>query len=476
MSVTRAIAPSRSVFEGLRDFDCGQVFLPDDPGYHAARRVWNGDADRRPGAIVRCFDVEGVQKTVRYAAKNGIKQIGVRGGGHSYAGLSTCDDGLILDMRLMRGVRAGQHGQVFAQGGALLKDLDALTHELGTAVPSGVISHTGVAGLTLGGGVGYHSRRWGLGIDSMTSVQLVTAAGEVVEVTGDREPELLWGLSGGGGNFGIATEIGFQTYDLGPVLAGITLFPLDRIHEVGGLYSDFALASPRELSATLIPRLPLPPQNPFGLNAGSYCGVATVWSGDLDAGNAVIEPLRQLKPVLQAVGPQAFKDVQSSQDFGEVHYLKRYTRGRYLDSVPGELVDSLAQRLEAAPFTPHIYFVPIGGKVADVGEQDTAYSWRRSNFIFELRLPWDDLTTRAEVLQWGRETTAIVDRFANGGNYVNMLTDEVGSDEDWVAGTPAPTDRVEQLYGAGKFERLRRLKSEWDPENLFSLNQNIPPL
>jgi FAD/FMN-containing dehydrogenase len=439
---------------------------PGDPGYDRARRVWNGDIDRRPAAVAHPRDEGEVGVALRLATEAGL-EVAVRGGGHSFPGLSVCDDGLVISLDLMRAVCTDDGRRFRAQGGALLRDLDTAAQEFGRVVPSGVVSHTGIAGLTLGGGYGYLARNWGLSCDMLRSVRLVRADGQMVDADDDSEPELMFGLRGGGGNFGIVTEFRYDSHPLRGVVSGWLLHPFEDALDFAKFWREFASDIPDQLFGLL--RLRASGQTPFlpeelkGADR-AYIGLEVVWCGDPDVGLRALEPLRAWrKPACDTIAPSDFCDLQRSIDSGALHGVGRYERSGYLNDLSDEMLGEVLTELEQVPSNEcETSIITLGGEISAVGEQDTAYSSRATPFQFEVRTAWTDPADREHLVAWTRRVWSALNRHATGGVYVNLVFDEGG-------------DRIRTLYGAPKYERLTRLKAAWDPENIFHFNQNILP-
>lgn len=419
--------------------------------YEKLRRVWNGLADRRPTAIVRAGNDTDVRKVIRVAAEYGTR-LAIRGGGHSLPGLSTCDDGIVLDLSKMNHVVVDPIARVAeVQGGALLGQLDAAGSAAGLVTPAGVVSHTGVAGLTLGGGMGWLSRRFGLTIDNLLSADVVTADGRLVRAAPDSEPELFWGIRGGGGNFGVVTRFRFRMHHLGPILVGRWDYPPEAIAAVLRGYRELVAHAPRELTTTFF-------------MTRSNLTVTAFWSGPTDGSEATVRAFGRLaQPRSGEVGGQTFLELQSR---GDEHYAwgrRYYAKGGFLGGLEDGVIDCLAESIAGAP-TPdsELYCIQLGGAVADVDEDATAYSGRNAAFYWIAEPVWDDPRDDARCLAWGRSTAQRLAAMSQAGNYVNEQAD-FGKDVAYSA------------YGAAKYERLARLKARFDPSNLFRLNQNIEP-
>ena len=455
-----------SRFARLADVLSGTVITPADDAYDSARRIWNGDIDRRPAALAQCLTADDVAAAVRFGVDEGL-EIAVRSGGHSFPGLSVADDALVIDLRHMREVHELPGHKFAAQGGCLLGDLDRPAAAAGRAIPAGVVSHTGIAGLTLGGGYGYLSRQWGLTCDHLTEVELVQADGSIVTVTDESDPELMWGLRGGGGNWGVATKFTYSTRPLKQVLAGWILHPFERAQEFSEFYREFVRTMPREMCILL--RLKMDGNTAFlapelqGADK-KYIGMLIVWSGDLAAGEEALRPLRGWgKAMHDDVRPQPYPDVQSGIDAGARHGVGRYERAGYLSELSEPAIAAGLAALTDPPTREcEVSMFSLGGAIGDLDDNATAYSSRKAEFAFEVRTAWTDPAQRSALVDWNRATWAAIDTHAMAGVYVNLVMDEGG-------------DRIRKLYGDEKYDRLARLKARVDPDNVFHLNQNIIP-
>jgi FAD/FMN-containing dehydrogenase len=448
-----------------RELD-GRVVTDQDDDYGQLRRIWNHDIDRRPRAIVQAETVADVQTVVR-AASEFTGLLAVRGGGHSFGGHSTVDDGIVLDLSRMRGVSIDPSvRRATVQGGCLLGDLDRASQVHGLVTPAGVVSHTGVAGLTLGGGYGYLSRRLALSCDSLRAVDLVTADGELRRVDDDTDPELMWGVRGGGGNFGVVTSFEFDSHEQGDVLTGWLVYPFEIVEEFLAHYMDVVTNAPEDLCLPI--RLLVPSTSPIipeelRDSGRHFIGMRFVWGGDHAAGYAMMEELKAWRPpVVDSVDETAYVALQSSIDVTSRHGLGRYAKAGYMMSIQPEMVAGMVElQLRAPSELCEIVFFPLGGAVSRVGEDATAYSSRAATFMYEVRTAWTDPGERDAVVAWTRETWEFLDQFAMDGVYVNLLT--------------PGEERVRKSYGEAKYARLGQLKARVDPDNLFRLNQNIPP-
>lgn len=445
----------------------GTLLRPHDDGYDDARRIWNGAVDRRPALIARCTSTADVAAAVRFGVDKELR-IAVRGGGHSIPGHSVCDDGLLIDLSPMAAVDvdpATRRAQVGP--GALLADLDAAAQEHGLAVPGGEISHTGVAGLTLGGGVGWLSRQFGLACDNLVAAQLVTATGEVVTVSADTDPELLWGLRGGGGNFGVVTRFGFTAHPVGPVLtAGAVMVPLDRGGEALRLYADLSAEAPDELSLTAVcVTAPPAPFVPPELVGRPVAGLALAWVGDPEDGEPWARRLRALRPAVDLLGRMPYRALQSMFDDGVPHGLGYYVKSEWMDELDGPSIDAILTAAAAAPGPGNqILLRQLGGAIARVPADATAFSYRGAAHLLTIACAWtpgeDD---PAPHRRWARDLWSATRPVSSGGAYVNQLDADEGP------------ERVRAAYDPTTWSRLVALKRRLDPDNVFRLNQNIPP-
>ncbi|MGZ4109836.1 MAG: FAD-binding oxidoreductase [Actinomycetota bacterium] len=442
----------------------GNTFAPGDEGYDDARAVWNGSFDKRPAVIARCRTAADVADVIRFASDSGMP-LAVRAGGHSLAGLSTVDDGIVLDLSSMRGVVVDPVARTArVEPGATWADFDAAAQAHGLASTGGLISHTGVAGLTLGGGIGWLMRKYGLAADNLMAAEVVTARGDVVRTNGSEEPELLWGLRGGGGNFGVVTSFEFRLHPVGPVLGGLMAFPIERGREVMQAYRVWASELPDEFT-TMVVVITAPPAPfvPPELVGHKVVGIPGCWCGEPEAGHAALAPLRALGPAFDVFGSMPYVALQSMLDEGAPPRIRSYTRSGYTADLSDGLIDAVLEHgaKMPSPFS-QIHFHHMGGAVARVGEEDTAFGNRRAVFAYNINSMWVDPSEDGLHETTNREVATAFGPFSTGGVYVNFLGVEGG-------------DRIRAAYGDAKYGRLARLKKVYDPQNLFRLNQNIPP-
>ncbi|MFI6094974.1 FAD-binding oxidoreductase [Lentzea sp. NPDC051213] len=453
-------------FARLRAEFRGALLRPPEEGYDEARRVWNGVIDRKPALIARCAGSDDVVTAVRFAREHDLA-ISVRGGGHSLAGYGVCDDALMLDLSLMKAVRVDPATRtVWAAGGLLWSELDRATQAFGLATTGGVISHTGVGGLTLGGGLGHLMRRCGLTVDNLLAVDLVTADGEKIRVDAHTEPELFWGLRGGGGNFGIVTAFRFQLHPVGPLIVGGPIFwPVDHAQQVLGFVNDFAAGAPDELgiSVAVMPAPPTPFTSPAEFGK-PVVGLILAWTGDPAMAGQVVAPLRALgTPLGDGFRPMPYLALQTMLDGGAPPGRHYYWKARRLPSLTTEVIDVFATAIEGrtSPFA-QINGWAVGGAVSRVDDAATAVGDRARGFEMSLTVGWPAADIEPDRhREWAREGWQALAPYSDGV-YANFISDE------GLAG-------IQAAYGEARLERLTALKDRWDPANVFHLNANIPP-
>ncbi|HEX4722663.1 MAG TPA: FAD-binding oxidoreductase [Pseudonocardiaceae bacterium] len=431
----------------------GQVIRPGDAGYDESRTVWNAMVDKRPHAIVRCADSADVVAAVR-AARELDLPIGVRCGGHGIAGHAVPDDGIMLDLRLMNTVTVDPaRRRAWVAGGALLGSLDRATQPYGLATTAGNVSHTGVGGLTLGGGMGWLARQYGLACDNVLSYDVVTADGELVRASEDERPDLYWGLRGGGGNFGVVTRFEFRLHRTGTqALTAAWTYPIDEADRVLRGWRDLAEDAPRgaTFDATL---------------SGDELSVGYVWVGDPDDGRRLVPALRSLgRATDEQVRELSYVELQTREDSPQGHSFRRYWKGHYLPELSDGAIEALATA-QAGPTGRLVSGVSLqahGGAIADVPAADTAYSHRDTKFEYVAAVRWSDPADDAERTAAVRRHAMPLDEFASGA-YVNVLNDE-------------GQDGLRRAYGQVKLARLAEVKQAYDPRNVFHLNQNVRPV
>lgn len=443
----------------------GALLRPAEEGYDEARRIWNGAIDRRPALIARCAGADDVVAAVRFAREHDLP-VSVRGGGHSVAGYSVCDGGLMIDLSLMKSIRVDPNARTArAAGGVLWAEFDRATQPFGLATTGGIISHTGIGGLTLGGGLGHLMRRHGLTVDNLLAVDLVTADGGQLHVSAATEPELFWGLRGGGGNFGIATAFEYQLHPVGPmVLGGPIFWPLDEAPRVLRFLRAFAPAAPDELGITIgvapAPPMPFLPPAQFGK---PMAGLILVWTGDLAEGERVIAPLRAIgAPAADGVRPTPYLALQSMLDGGAPHGRHYYWKAHRLPTLSDEVIDIVLARMRSttSPFAQMNGWA-VGGAVSRIGADATAVGEREVGFEISITVGWPPSDLNGERHKaWVREGWEALKPYSSGV-YANFISDE------GAAG-------VEAAYGT-RLHRLTALKDRYDPTNFFRMNANIVP-
>ncbi len=469
MAAMSRAAAARPIDDGsvddLRTSFGGDLVRPADADYDEQRKVWNGSIDRRPGLIARCGGVADVRAAVRFARDHELLTA-VRGGGHSFPGLSVCDDGVVIDLGAMKGIRVDpEAGTVRAQAGVLLGELDRETQAFGLAVPAGIVTHTGLAGLTLGGGIGWIMRKHGLTIDQLVSVDVVTADGELVTACEDRNTDLFWGVRGGGGNFGIVTEFEFRLNPLGPqVVAGPVFWLAEDAPDVLRFYRDWIADCPDELMTIVVQRrAPALPVVPPELVGRRVVAVVACYAGSLDDGEKVVRPLKEFgSPVLDLCEPKPFLTHQAMFDPSFRHGCWYYVRSCDVAGLDDDVIDAMVEYGDriTSPITS-VALWQMGGAVARVRESETAFNGRGAGFTFNINgnSEWGDGFDAER--EWAREYWSALEPH-HTSVYVNFLMEEGEA-------------RIREAYGAEKYERLTALKRKYDPTNFFRLNQNIQP-
>jgi FAD/FMN-containing dehydrogenase len=449
--------------EGLKRDLHGRLIEPNDTDYDAARKVYNAMIDRYPRLVARCADVADVSTAVHFARENELP-LAIRGGAHNGPGFGTCDDGVIIDLSGMRSVRVDQEArEVRVQGGCTSGDVDQATHVYSLAVPTGVISTTGMGGLTLGGGSGYLSRRYGLTIDNLLETEVVLADGRVVTANAAHNTDLFWALRGGGGNFGVVTSFVFRAHPMHTVFAGLTLWRLDRAREVLAWYREFLPGAPEELYGFFSFNA-VPPTAPFPaeLHGQQVCSVVWCYTGPTRETDTVFQPVYNLRPDFEYLGPMPFPALQSMFDGLYPPGLQWYWRGDFITEIPDE---AIARHIEHASMAPsplslmHLY--PVDGAAGQVGRSATAFSYREAKWNMVIAGVDPDPTNRELIASWTRAYWEDLHPLGAGGAYVNFLMDEGEA-------------RVRATY-RDNYDRLARIKRKYDPDNLFRMNQNIRP-
>jgi len=444
----------------------GVAIAPGDADYDRARAVWNAMIDRRPAVIARCLNVSDVRTALSFAREHGLP-IAVRGGGHNVAGNAVCDGGIVIDLSPMKGIHVDPRARTArVQPGVTLGELDRETQVFGLATPTGLISMTGVAGLTLGGGLGWLARRDGTTCDNLLAAQVVLANGDVVTAGADDDPDLLWALRGGGGNFGVVTSFEYRLHPVGPhVLAGAIFHRGGDAQEVLRFYRDFTADAPDELTVNAVlltaQEAPFLPPEAHGTPA---LALALCYAGDPERGERVLRPLRALgRPLADLVAPMPYTALQTMFDAGYPPRLQNYWKSSYLDGVPDAAIDVALDgaRRMTSPLSS-FYLEPMGGAIARITPDEAAFGHRDAAFDFNILSVWSDPAESDEHMAWTRALWEAMQPFASGGVYVNNLGDE-------------GADRVRAAYAPDVYDRLVSLKDRYDPDNVFRMNQNIRP-
>jgi FAD binding domain/Berberine and berberine like len=445
----------------LRGRMSGPVVTPDDATYDEVRAIYNGMIDRRPAAIARCRSVADVQAALDAGRCSGLP-IAVRGGGHNGPGFGTVDGGLVIDLSPMNTVAVDPAARTArVRGGATWGAVDAAAHGHGLATPSGIISTTGVGGLTLGGGHGYLSRKYGLTIDNLLQAEVVLADGRVVTASETEHPDLFWALRGGGGNFGVVTSFVFRLHPVTDVVAGPTVWPVAATTDVLSWYRDFLPAQHEDLYG-FFAIMTIPPGDPFPpeLHLQPSCGIVWCYTGDPADADAAFAPVRDMSPQWEGIGSVPYPGLQSAFDALYPKGLQWYWRGDFVRTVPDEAVAAharFARQLPSMHSTMHLY--PIDGAVRRVGPGDTAWSYRDVTWSQVIVGVDPDPANAAGITQWTVDYWEATHPYSAGGAYVNFMMDE-------------GQDRVRATY-QGNYDRLAEVKATYDPENVFRINQNI---
>jgi FAD/FMN-containing dehydrogenase len=444
----------------------GEVLRPGDPGYDAARAIWNGAIDRRPAFIVRCRTTAEVAATVRFAAQSGLL-LAVRAGGHSIPGWSVCEGGVMIDLSPMKGIEVDPARRVaLAEPGLLWHDYDAAVQAHGLASTGGEISHTGVAGLTLGGGIGWLSRSHGLACDHLVAAEVVLADGSVVTASESENADLFWALRGGGGNFGIVTRFSFRLHPVAPLMAGFCMWPADQAPQVLAHFNALARNAPRELSmVAALASAPPAPFVPQHLQFKPVVGIAAAYVGPVEEGARAVQAIREFgAPPIDTFGVQAYVDIQRWFDGGVPHGLHYHCRSEWLKPLDDRAIDALVEagRSMTSPMS-QILVRQMGGATAQVAPDATAFRFRTAEHMIMIASVWQPRDVDAQRHRdWCRGTWSALRPWTAGGGYVNHLDGE-------------GDDRTREAYGAQTWERLVVVKRKYDPANLFRMNQNIKP-
>jgi FAD/FMN-containing dehydrogenase len=455
---------SVATLEGLTVILRGELITPEDPGYEMARRIYNAMIDRRPRMILRCADVADVISAVNYGRENGLLTA-VRSGGHNGAGLSMCDDGIVIDLSPMKYVRVDPNARTVRVGaGCTWGDVDHATQAFGLAVPAGIISTTGVPGLTLGGGHGYLTRKYGLTIDNLLSADVVLADGSFVVASEEENEDLFWAIRGGGGNFGIVTSFLFRAHPVSTVFAGVTLWDMEKAGDVLRWYRDFSIQSSEDLYG-FFAFLKVPPGPPFpeSLHLRTMCGVVWCYLGSPESAEEAFKPVRAFgPPTFEFLTQMPFTALQTMFDPLLPSGLQWYWKGDFLKEISDEAIEVHVKhgaRLPSMESTMHIY--PIDGAVHRIRPDQTAFSYRDVNWSMVIAGIDPDPGNADRITDWAKEYWQASHPYSAGGAYINFMMEE-------------GDDRVRATY-RDNYQGLVHIKQKYDPQNLFRVNQNIPP-
>ena len=442
----------------------GELIQPSDATYDSARKVYNGMIDKHPALIVRCADVADVIAGVNFAREHDLT-LAVRGGGHNGPGLGVCDDGLVLDLSLMKGTRVDPAARtVRVEGGATWGCVDHATHPFGLATPSGFISSTGVGGLTLGGGIGYLARTHGLTIDNLLEVDVVLADGRFVTANAKENPDLFWAVRGGGGNFGVVTSFLFKLHPISTVYGGPMIWPLEQASDLLRFWQDFITTAPEDINGWFA-FITVPPAPPFPqqFHMKKMCAVVWCYTGPLDQAEERFKPIRAFgPPAVDFAGPIPFPALQSMFDALYPAGLQWYWKADFFRDLNDQAIDlhvKYGAQLPTMHSTMHIY--PINGAAHKVGTGDTAFNFRDVNFAQVIVGVHPDASQNERMIAWAKDYWLALHAHSAGGAYLNMVMDE-------------GDDMVKAAYGKN-YARLARIKATYDPKNLFHVNQNIKP-
>ena len=455
-----------STFEELRAQVRGQLLLRGDSGYDAARTIWNGMIDRKPAAILRCVGTMDIIAGVNFAREHGIT-LCLKGGGHNISGLAVVDDALMLDMSQMRGVWVDPSAHMaVAQPGCTLGDVDRETQLHGQAAVLGFVSNTGIAGLTLGGGFGYLTRKYGWTSDNVLGMDVVTAAGQLIRVSEAENPDLFWALRGGGGNFGVVTRIDYRTYDVGPdIMAGAIAWRAEDAPQVLDLFKSVAESAPPELTCTLVLRsVPPAPWLPPEQYGKPMVAMLVCHAGSITEGEKVVAQLKSFgKPIGDVIQRRPYITQQALLDATQPNGRRYYWKSEYLPGLDAGLFAELVKYWETMP-SPHsaLIIFPIDGAIRNLPDDHSAVGNRNAKMVLNITGSWESPAHDDVNIAWTRDAWKATRRFSTGGTYVNFLTEEEGA------------ARIRDAYGAN-FDRLVDVKTKYDPTNLFAANKNIPP-
>lgn len=456
---------SKDTTDKLKDSLKGQLVLPDDQGYDQVREIWNAMIDRRPAVIVQCAEADDVTRAITFARENDL-EISIRGAGHNIAGNALCDNGMMIDLSTMTRVRVdAAKMRAYVQPGATLADFDKAAQAHGLATPVGINSTTGIAGLTLGGGFGWLTRKYGMTVDNLVSAEVIAADGRKIRASETENADLFWAIRGGGGNFGVVTEFEFELHPVGPeILAGLIVFPFDQAKQVLTQYREFVESAPEELTVWVVLRKAPPlPFLPEEIHGKPVVVLAICYTGDIAEGERLIEPLCSFGEAHgEHIGAQPYTEWQQAFDPLLTPGARNYWKSHNFREISEGALDSMIEFAGRLPSPQCEIFVGlIGGAPNRVAADAMAYGSRDARFVLNVHARWEDPAQDETCIGWARAFFKASAPYASAGAYVNFMTEEEG-------------DRVAAAYGPN-YKRLVQIKKQYDPENLFHLNQNIKP-
>ncbi|WP_409338703.1 FAD-binding oxidoreductase [Halalkalicoccus ordinarius] len=467
MPIAATTPPSETVIEAFRTEFRGDVLVSTDDGYDEARSIWNAVIDKAPAVVVRPLGASDVMTAIAFAHEHDL-EIAVRGGGHNVAGNAVCDGGLMIDCSAMRSVRVDPKAKTaWIEPGALLHDVDVETQAHGLVLPGGFVSSTGIAGLTLGGGFGYLSRAFGLTVDNLRSVELVTADGRFVTASEDENPDLFWALRGGGGNFGVVTAFEFDLHELeSTVLAGPIAYDFADAPAVMREVATAVREAPDEVACLMaIRKAPPAPFLPEEVHGELVLMVVVMYAGSVEAGEKALAPIRGIgSPIVDAVGPKPYATFQTMFDAATDAGARNYWKAHYLSEMSGEAIDAMCDYAITivSPETT-IGMMALGGEISRRPAGSTPYQHRDAEWVVNVQSRWREAAEDDVHIAWARDLFDALTPHATGGTYVNFISHDEGE------------QRIHDAFGTDAYERLVAVKAEWDPENVFHLNQNVRP-
>jgi FAD/FMN-containing dehydrogenase len=454
---------SNEKITNLKDKVKGEIVLPGDPNYNEVREIWNAMIDRRPAVIIQCAEADDVPHAISYARDNGL-EISVRGGGHNIAGSALCNNGVMIDFSKMTAVKVdAQKKRAYVEPGATLGDFDKAIQAHGLATPVGINSTTGIAGLTLGGGFGWLTRKYGMTVDNLISAKMVTADGRKIQVSEDENADLFWAIRGGGGNFGVVTQFEFALYPVGPeILAGLLVFPIDQAKQVLEKYREFVKSAPEELSIWVVLRKAPPlPFLPVAVHGKEVVVLAIFYAGDIAEGEKFIDPLRSFGDAYgEHVGAQPYVQWQQAFDPLLTPGARNYWKSHNFIELSDGALDTIIEFVGKIPFPQcEIFLALIAGAANRVSSNAMAYGHRDAKFVLNVHGRWDEAAQDEIGIAWAHAFFKASAPYASAGVYVNFMTEDEG-------------DRVAAAYGVN-YARLKQVKKKYDPKNIFHNNQNI---